>query len=267
MSAPSTDAVSADPPFPRLQISDLLVLTLTAAFGMTWIGALGDGDPPSDTSDWAARLGAAARNAFNGLLIGVELFGLAVVIRELVRGRSLRSFAPGHWWFLVAAPLHVLEGAQYLIAIWGIWQFNYVGQWRTVESAANVPIYLVFVAAWLWATAHMKTTRWGAIFAIKALEQSVWLLFYVLRSARYANLAWTPTIRSMHFFGVTGTLHVFQLAVLLFALARDKRLRVKRDWLHYLGAAVIVAESLNFYHDFGHLSVQWWSALWSLLTA
>jgi hypothetical protein len=151
---------------------------------------------------------------------------------------------------------------QYLIAIWGMSQFNYIGQWRIVESAANVPIYPVFVGAWLWAAAHVKTRLWRAVFAIKALEQSIWVLLYAHRSARNAGFAWAFTINSMHFFGVMGTLIVGLLAVLLVAFAHDLRQRVKRDWLHYVAVAVIVAESFSFFHGFGRFAVRWWSALW-----
>src|SRR5207302_10114376 len=111
--------------------------------------------------------------------------------------------------------------------------------WRAVESAANVPVYLAFVGAWLWAAAHMKTRLWRAVFAIKALEQSIWVLLYVYRSARNAGLAWTPIIPSMHFFGVTGTLIIGLLVALCVALPYEIRQRVKRAWLHYVGVAVI----------------------------
>jgi hypothetical protein len=252
----------ADPPFPRLGISDLLVLTLTTAFGMAWIGALGKGDPPPDTTQWASKVGAVALDAFNGTLIGVELFGFAVLVREISRRhRPLRSLSPGHWWFLITGPQYLLGLFQYVIATWGSSQFVDIARWRTIEGGVSALIYLLFVMAWLWVAAKMKTGLWRAVFVIKALEQFVWLAFRAYRALRDAEL-WTTSIHAMHFFGVMGTLFACLLAALLIAVAYDIRRKVKRDWLHYVGVAVIVAESFNFFEGFGRLVVRWWSALW-----
>jgi hypothetical protein len=228
---------------------------------MAWIGALGRGDPPPDTTHWASKVGAVVLDAFHGTLVGVELFGFAVVVREILRGRPLQSLSPGHWWFLITGPQCLLGLFQYVIAIWGISQFVDIARWRTIEGGANALIHLVFVIAWLWAAAKMKTGLWRAVFVIKALEQSVWLTFRAYRAARDAEL-WTTSIHAMHFFGVMGTLFACLLAALLIAAAYDIHRQVKRDWLHYVGVAVIVAESFNFFHPFGRLAVRWWSALW-----
>ncbi len=259
----AADTNTPQRPFPHLAISDLLVLTLTAAFGMVWSEALGGGEPLAGTSHWAAQLAATALQAFRGLLLGVELFGFAVVVRELFRGRPLRTLSPGHWWFVVAGPQRLLDGVHYLIAVWGLIQFNIVGQWRTLENAANVPIYLVIVACWLGAAIFMTSWRWRAVFAIKSLEQAVWLLYYVHRSARNAGLANTPNIPAFHFYGVSGTLVICQMAALLVAVAVDFRQRVKRDWLHYLGVAVIFAEACQYFGEFGHGAFRWWANVWS----
>src|SRR3954449_9298354 len=102
---PSTPSnPSAVPDFPHLAISDLLVLTLSVAYGMAWTQALGDQRLPGNGSQLAERLVEAATDALNGTLIGAQVFGFSVAVRELFRGRPLSSLAPGHWWFLISAP-------------------------------------------------------------------------------------------------------------------------------------------------------------------
>jgi hypothetical protein len=59
-----------------------------------------------------------------------------------------------------------------------------------------------------------------------------------------------------------GTFCVFLLASLVIALASDRARRVKRDWLHYLGAGIIVAEAVEFFRPFGYLAVRWWQAVY-----
>src|SRR5215831_11268381 len=93
------DMSPAVEPFPRLAISDLLVLTLMVSFGLGWGQSLGSGDPPAE-SQWRTLI----LSLLEGMLLGGLFFGFAVLGRELVRGRPLRALSPAHWWFVVAAP-------------------------------------------------------------------------------------------------------------------------------------------------------------------
>src|SRR5436309_6556252 len=125
------DVSPAAKPFPRLAISDLLVLTLMVSFGLGWMESLGSGDPPAE-SLWRT----VVLSVLEATLLGGLFFGFAVLAREFVRGRPLRSLSPAHWWFVVAAPQLLFGLAHYVIAIWSpTWFAGNQGQWRIFESS------------------------------------------------------------------------------------------------------------------------------------
>jgi hypothetical protein len=246
--------------FPPPQISDLLVLTLTTAYGMTWMGAF-QSDPPAASTDWQSHLNQLAATLTPGLLFGVELFGFAVVVRELVRGRQLSSFAPGHWWFLITGPQYLLGGTHWLLSILGsVWFENQPGQYRMTEGL-NAVFYGFFAALWLWATASVRSWQWRAVMGLKALEQLDWVVFRGHRALR--GFAWMPRIDPMHFFGLMGTIHIGQILAVLTAIILDRRGNIRRDWLHHLAGVTIIAESLqSLFGPFGTYLLRWWSEIW-----
>jgi hypothetical protein len=261
MSNAPAKLIPSDRPFPPPQISDLLVLTLTAAYGMTWTGAF-PVDQPTGGADWRARLEEAAATLVPGLLIGIELFGFAVIVRELTRGRRIQSLAPGHWWFIIAGPQNLLGGTHYLIAILGsTWFENQQGLWRMIESLSDAVYYLCFAAFWIWATASQSTWSWRTVLSIKVFEQLTWFAFRGYRSLR--GFAWAPRISSMHFLGLLGTIHIALILSVIIAAVADRTTRTRRDWLHSLAAVAIIAESLQIlYQGFGQYFVHWWSEIW-----
>jgi hypothetical protein len=261
MSSEAAKPLPSDRPFPAPQISDLLVLTLTTAYGMTWMGAF-QSDPPSAGADWQSHLNQLATTLLPGLLFGVELFGFAVVVRELVRGRRLSSLAPGHWWFLITGPQYLLGGTHWFLSILGgAWFDNQPGQWRMIESLIDVVFYGFFAALWLWATASLRSWPWRAVLGLKALEQLDWVVFQGHRALRV--FAWMPRIHPMHFFGMMGTIHIGLIISVIVATTFDRRVGTRRDWLHHMAAAAIVAESVHFLlGGFGTYLVRWWSGIW-----
>jgi hypothetical protein len=261
MSQASTNPSPNENQFPPPQISDLLVLTLTTAYGLTWMGAL-TSDPPSGGADWRARLDELATTLLPGLLFGVELFGFAVVVRELIRGRRLSSFAPGHWWFLITGPQYLLGGTHYLIAIAGsTWFENQQGLWRMIESLSDALFHLCFMVFWLCAAASVGGWPWRTAMGLKTLEQLNWFALHCFRSLR--GFSWAPRIPSMHVFGLMGTIHIGQILSVILATAFDRYASIRRDWLHHLAAATIVAESLQFlFGGFGNYLIRWWSEMW-----
>jgi len=261
MSSGIENPLPSDRPFPPPQISDLLVLTLTAAYGMTWTGAF-PVDQPTGGADWRARLEEAAAMLVPGLLIGVELFGFAVVVRELVRGRRLKSLAPGHWWFLIAGPQNLLGGTNYLFAILGsAWFENQQGLWRMIECLSDAAFYGCFAALWFWAATHFRGWPWRAVLGLKALEQLVWFAYRFHRAFR--GFAWVPRISFVPFFGLMGTIHICMILSVIVAALVDRRMGNRRDWLHHMAGIAIVAESLHFlFGGLGASTVHWWSEIW-----
>jgi hypothetical protein len=252
---------AGDRPFPPPQISDLLVLTLTVAYGMTWMGAF-QSEPPSAGADWQSHLNQLATTLLPGLLFGVELFGFAVVVRELARGRRFKSLAPGHWWFLITGPEYLLGGTNYLIAILGnFWFENQQGLWRMMESLSDAAFYGCFAGFWLWAAASLRGRPWRVVLGLKALEQLVRFAYRFHRAFR--GFAWVPRISFLHFFGLMGTIHIGMILFVLVAALADRRTQTRRDWLHHLAAIAIVGESLQLlFGGFGAYAVEWWSEIW-----
>jgi hypothetical protein len=243
-------------PFPRLQISDLLVLTLTTAFGLAWMEALGDSDPPSR---WDRLL-----SLWEGGVVGVSFFGFAVLLREILnRGRTLSSLSPAHVWFLVAAPQLLLGLAHTVIAYLSSTLFSDMTQWRAVESGVSALSHLIFVAVWLLAAVWVRPWPWRIVVALKGIEQAAWVALHGHRALR--TMGWAQSIPSMHFFGVIGSVWSCLLVALLISVVNDVRRKVARDWLHYVGVGLIVAESLEFYRAWGRLAVRWWTALYQFL--
>lgn len=243
-------------PFPRLAISDLLVLTLTTAFALAWVGALGPGDP-SQSSPWTGLV-----SLFEATFIGLTFFGFAVLVREMFsRGRTLRSLAPGHWWFLIAGLQTLLGLPNYILVIWSqAWFGQHWVEWRIFEGVTSALSNLVFAGLWLLAARHAQDRRWRIVLGLKSLEQFIWTAFRTQRTARNLGLAWSP--HAMHFFGLIGSVWICLLIAMLVAVAIDVRHKVRRDWLHYLAVLVIIGESIEFFRAFGPLAARWWQAIY-----
>src|SRR5436853_6110349 len=104
-----TDSDNAKPAqFPPLQISDLLVLTLSIAVAMA-CAAPGIQDtlsaPESATGD--AKWRDVARELTDFSAIGLSLFGLIVLTRQRIRG-TISRLEPGHWLLIAAGPYCVV---------------------------------------------------------------------------------------------------------------------------------------------------------------
>jgi hypothetical protein len=243
-------------PFPRLAISDLLVLTLTTAFALAWLEALGPGDP-AQTSPWTGLI-----SLFEATFIGLTFFGFAVLVREMFsRGRTLRSLSPGHWWFLIAGLQTLLSLPNYVIVIWAqTWFGDGLIQWRIFDGVVAALTNAVFAGLWLAAAIYVRDWPWRTVLGLKGLEQFTWTAFRAQRTLRNMGLAWAP--HAMHFFGVMGTVWICLLIAVLVAVALDLRRKERRDWLHYLAVVVIIGESIEFFRAFGPLAGRWWQAIY-----
>jgi hypothetical protein len=233
---------------------------------MAWTQALGDQRLPGNGSPLAERLVEAATDALNGTLIGAQVFGFSVAVRELFRGRPLSSLAPGHWWFLISAPQTIAGSLQYLIAIWTMGWFPDTTGTQTIDRFTSAILYFVIALLWFWAAWRMPTAAWRAVFGLRGAEQGAWAAFRLHRGLRGVGVA-LPQVAAMHFFGLMGVCFLGLVVAVLLAVLTDVRRGTKRDWLHWTGIGVMVAESVNFCRAFGQPFLQWCSALWAYLLA
>src|SRR5262245_5070808 len=97
------DGTNRQPVFPKLQISDLLVLTMCV--GLT----LGLSSPrirealaQSETDLSVAKWRLVVPRATDSAAFGISLFGLIVLYRQRLRG--ICPMSPGHWVFIATGP-------------------------------------------------------------------------------------------------------------------------------------------------------------------
>ena len=136
-----------------------------------------------------------------------------------------------------------------------------VGRGIAPEGLTDAGFYLAFACLWFWSATRASGWSWRAALGFKALEQLDWFVFRLLRAFRDFRQA--PRVSSMHFFGLMGTFHICQIVAVIVAATLDRRAGIRRDWLHHLGAAAIVAESLQFlFSGFGAYFLRWWSEVW-----
>ncbi len=122
--------------FPPLQISDLIILTLSVALTMASIApgyreALGR----NEITVWEV-----ARDLPGYLAIGICLFGLIVFTRQRWR-RNAFPLSPGQWILIVIGPYSVIA----LIALWIrqiVWGFM-PGIWKTFAAIDDAIFVLI----------------------------------------------------------------------------------------------------------------------------
>src|SRR5258705_8436013 len=98
------------PPFPRLAISDLLVLTLCVGFAVALVAPAYRNLLNGPTPAWHL----VARDLTRSLASGTALFGLSTLARLRLQ-HSGHINAPGHWLLLATGPSFVATFLRYLI--------------------------------------------------------------------------------------------------------------------------------------------------------
>src|ERR1044072_7958756 len=96
-----------DQQFPRLAISDLIVLTLSLAFATAYATPgiqhiLNQTYTLSNLDRWRAT----SREVADSTAFGLSLFGLLVLARQRIRGAKWQ-LAPGHWLLIAAGPFSI----------------------------------------------------------------------------------------------------------------------------------------------------------------
>src|SRR5437868_9331209 len=91
--------------FPSLQISDLLVLTLTVSFALACVTpAIQDQLSRPSAEQRMAMWRAITPQVAEYAAIGISICGMLVLGRHRIRG-SHWQWSPGHWLFIAFGPL------------------------------------------------------------------------------------------------------------------------------------------------------------------
>ena len=240
---------------PRLGIIHLLAWTAaTALLVIFWMATTEMiGDDGGDSIPRAIRVAQQVVWSIQLTALAAGLVGTGILL--LAKIRRLRGrFQPGHWLLLIST----LIWAPSLLVPWAL--FLLIGTPDSVDTPSasslvwisrtwNLVTTSTSFAAYFFATFVCKAgNRWRICFAVLAA-------FGLMQTFRYVG-----ALFSVSLFWWTKPLQYRSLivgAVLLMAVLIDLRRGPRRDWLHWLGVAIIATGVL--------LSVAWW--VWSTFAA
>lgn len=241
--------------FPRLAISDLIVLTLSVAFTMASIApSYQEALHRQDMTAWDV-----APDLLGYLSIGICLFGLIVLARQRWR-QDMYPLSPGHWVLVVIGPYSVLA----LMALWIrplLWAYV-PGSW-SVTQPIDCTIFIlalgISIAVSMPAMRALER-RWCVCLLLIFLWLIAMILWLALDAAKV--LGYRQMSRwSQHFIAISSTFEILAAAMGAVAMTIDAAKRTRRDWLHYFGVAALVLDGLEVSHTWGKFSVKWWREL------
>jgi hypothetical protein len=238
-------------PFPRLAISDLIVLTLTVGFSFAYVAPEFHTALNSPDVNWW-RLTPEIIDYF---AIGLALFGLIVLARQRIRGDRLPA-APGHWILRAVGPYWVLMLAAEMYRPIAI---AYVFRRREVFNAAdNILFALVMTSSIAWSAFGLRQIerRWRlCLVLIQAwlLISAVWL---VVRSAN--GLGWIGSFWNRHLLAISFSFWIVAGVMGSAAAIVDLIRGIRRDWLHYVGVASLALETTGVLLSWGKFTAKWW---------
>lgn len=228
---------------PRLGIIHLLAWTAaTAVLLKFWMGM----EMLREAGDIAARPATEMVRQVVSVIYSMAhaagIVGTGILLLAKVRGRTGR-LQPGHW-------LLPLDTAAALLAMscWGLWvAAEAVGAVDEFSSPWFLGAYglvgILCGGMYGWAAlAAKEAKRWKALFAALALV-------CLMRGLSYVAV-WVLDMYELLTTFPVGSLIVGP--VLLLTLLVDQRRGPRRDWLHWLGVAIVASNIL--------MSVAWW--LW-----
>lgn len=172
-------------------------------------------------------------------ITAAQIVGVAVILRAKNRGESGR-LQPGHWFLLLQAMMTL---AHWLY--WGVgrlrWSADFADPltfWRypilVAVGLANA-VALLIVANWMQDSRHWRVAArvWGAVN----------LLYWSLAALLCVGvMTWFMSVSPMSPTPPIG--EVVVLAVFLVALRIDIRRGPDRDWLHWSGVSIVIADNL-----------------------
>jgi hypothetical protein len=241
--------------FPRLAISDLIVLTLSVAFAFACVApgyqeALREGQ----VTAWQVL-----PDLIDYLAYGLLLFGLIVLARQRIRG-SDDALSPGQVLVLVVAPFSTLALMSIPLRslLWVHFPEN-----KTWIGASDNGLFILVIGASIALTLpklRLFERRWRVFLVLVDLWLLVSALWLGLEAVRHFGvLTNTPWHRHLIVIGVT-----FQLlasAAGTVALAIDLLHGIRRDWLHNMGTAAFLMMLVGVIHNWGWSTARWWRDL------
>jgi len=242
--------------FPRLSISDLLVLTLCVGFTLACIApGIRDLIYRSENKPSGTPWAVIATVVIDYAAIGIGLFGLIVLTRERIRGSAL-SFSPGHWMLIATAPMAVLS--LFLNAIAPL-AHTY---WRVFQVSRYLLCVLVILPSLYWTA---KAVRVSAVhWRICASLMLVWLcievVFFVAQVGNSLGRLWALRW-VLHLISISATAYLLVCVAAFFAVAVDMFKGVRRDWLHYCGLLPVALSAGTTAVNLGWTAGQWWRDL------
>jgi len=257
-----TDASPADQDrFPSLQISDLLVLTLTVSFALACITpAIQDYLSRSNTEQRMAMWRAITPQVTEYAAIGISICGLLVLCRQRIRG-SHWEWSPGHWLFVAFGPLLavlLVTGAVRDVIAAYLFDNNPKPFFATINALISfvVGASIVFTLPALW----IRERRWWLAILLVLVWLTmvvIWLFMDALAMLGYVRSSFwrRPTLAFM------TTTHVVALLAAFVAVGMDVLKGIRRDWLHYLAIAALSLNALSYVLNWGEITAKWWYGL------
>jgi hypothetical protein len=244
------------PPFPRLAVSDLLILTLAVGFSFACDAPeFHDGFRQYDVT-WRV-----VPDLIDTFVRGILLFGLIVLARERIRG-STRPLSPGHWILLAIGPfaMWVLLAGVFRPILAANW--NYEGR-KLFAADETLCALLMGVSIVIVVPALRKLqTRWLVCLSLVLFSITLVAVWCVLEVAFFLGHLPNPIWRR-HVLALGGTTQGMVLISVCIAVAIDAVQRVgPRDWLHLVGVLAVILNAVSCLLHWSHITMRWWRDLY-----
>ena len=247
------------PPFRRLAIGDLLLLTLIVGLTLSsvaWEYKKGFEQPR------VYRL-ALTLELLDYVFSAIVAFGLVTV--GYARLRGLRwHLSPGHWLIMtvgpVAAYVVILINVRPLVTVY----WTSPRRWQT---AAEEGLFIVVLMATMAVAVSgaWRLKRWWRWALLAVLLQQLGLMLWMgMYIAQVFKMLDSPFLRR-HV--LVGMMHADLLifASVVFAALVDLLQRERRDWLHWTGVLSVALGSASRVINWKGTMIRWWSDLWNYL--
>ena len=225
---------------PLLGIIHLLAWTaatavlLKLAMAAEWSGSL------SDDYSRVVQIFYITTLSIDMMLLAAGVVGTVVIFRSRLRGSTGRLQA-GHWMLVIATAVSIFALPSYL----RLFVLNDYPDY--FYNAYQVARKLLGATLWIIATIRMREAfRWKALLGFFAVKNAILCIVsfgnvFIYRLFGLTILPSGPTI------SIIGSAVVFFALPLIVLI--DLRRHVQRDWLHWLGVAIIIVpEALPAIH-------------------
>jgi len=253
----SAGAPPIPPPFPRLAISDLVVLTLSVAFSLACVApSFHEALQTPDLKWWNV-----VPDLIDYLASGLALFGLIVMARQRIRGYRCPT-SPGHWIFAAVGPYLVLMLAAviYRPLVRAYW-LSEGKQLNAINEALLVAALALGLLWSAWALRELEN-RWRSCILLVhgwLLVSATWLTLSAVNSLGYrAGTAWGRELIAL-----IATFSILAGCAGIVAALLDAIRRTPRDWLHYLGVFTLTLNASGTQLSWGRFALKWWRELFS----